>query len=549
MKSTFPLILTDAHIVSTTLVNEDSTDAWNIATAYDVGDYVHLVATHMVYRCTQANTGNDPTNDDGTYWVRYGRTNYWNCLANDTATATEAEGASGFQYVIEVDKDCDTVALLGLRSASVNVTVKNLSAVEVFNETQTATVTVGTTVWYKPVCVFKDIGATNGFTVEVTVNDTGVSGSPAQCAKICIGRTFDIAETVEDSTTISFVDYSKKQQAVDGKWTVVQRGFSKQVNFSLSHLTTRNRWVLDVLTWKNTTPCVWWVDNEAELDKGVVAYGYIMEPSLSYGVGKSQTDVEVLGLSFNPPEALSTVAPAVTPEPFALADWDLDSGGSDSLDVTINNLPLGTTDIEYSITLTGGGGGPSWTPFTSTGGTTSFSITGCDPDTEYSVRLQAVGPGGDSGTSDTKSATTDAAPVYTFSGYVAGLTASLSAAQSIPDEAYTTVSWTEELYDDAWTWTAGATSFTVPAGVGVVVVNVMLATNPFDDDRGRAVVRKNGTIVANESSSKMATMSSRVYAVIAVSPGDTISVQSYFETGPADLGDWDDRTFVTIEGY
>ena len=396
MRGTFPLIIQDYHVLSTNLVNEDSSDAWDIATAYSVGDFVHLVATHIVYRCTQDNTGNDPTNDDGTYWVRYGRTNYWNCLANDTAIATEAEGTGGIEYEFEPGGTYDTIAFLGLRCASVQVVVKNASAVTVSDETQTATEAFGSATWYKPALVF-DIDVETGFTVEVTIAATGVTDVLAQCAKIVIGNTYKIAETEEDSTTIGFVDYSDKEQDAEGKWTVVDRGFSKKIDFSIAHLSDKNRWVMDVLLWKSTTPCLWWADDGNSLDFGVVVYGYIMEPTLNYGVGWSTTDVEVLGLSFNPPQAFSNTAildPA--PNAFVLSDWSVATGGPDQLDVTISNLPERAEDIKYTVD-----GGTE----VSTGGVVNFSITGLAPLTPYDIVIYAVGSGGDSDPSDTKSAT------------------------------------------------------------------------------------------------------------------------------------------------
>lgn len=137
----------------------------------------------------------------------------------------------------------------------------------------------------------------------------------------------------------------------------------------------------------------------------------------------------------------------------------------------------------------------------------------------------------------------------TFSGYVAGLHGSISSTQTIANQTETAVSWTSEVLDDSWGWAANDTSFTVPAGVNAVVVCAMFATNTFDEDRARALVKLNGTVVTTESNSRFDTMNASTYMIMAVSPGDVISVDVYIETGPADLGEWDGRTFVSIEGY
>jgi hypothetical protein len=555
MKSTFPIIFQDANVLSSNFADEDSSDEWNIATAYSVGDYVHLVSTHTVYRCTQANTGNDPSNDDGTNWVRYGRTNYWNCLANDTAAVTEAETTDGIEYEFEVDGEYDTIAFLGLRTTSVQVVVKNASAVEVSNETQTATETFDSSTWYRPVLVF-NIATEANFTIEVTiadpgvvettVGDTGVTDALAQCAKIVIGNTHQIADTVWESTTVGFVDYSTKEQDSDGEWSITERGFSKRVNFSLSHPSTRNRWIMDILLWKSTTPCLWWVDDESILDYGVMVYGYVMEPEMRYFGPFSETDVEVLGLSFSPPKAYSN--PAISPNPpgsFASGDWSVASGGSTSINVTISEIDPIALDIEYRYRLSVGPG--SWSSAASSGGLVDFSITGLTPETEYDVQIRTTNGAGESDWSTEKSATTDAGTAPVTGDLIAYITAYFSSDETVLDGD--PIEWDTAENDDGWGWTPGGSMFTVPAGMNVAIVNVHIRDGASDGTDNELIVELNGSQVARSKTTAQVINAVEIYTVLDVSQGDEIEIIAGSSGTDTVIDSGVSNSFICIEGY
>jgi hypothetical protein len=101
-------------------------------------------------------------------------------------------------------------------------------------------------------------------------------------------------------------------------------------------------------------------------------------------------------------DSFSTTAAAV-PDAFVLADWDIVAGDEEA-DVTINDLPTengaSITDIEYRLD------GGSWV---SSGGTSSFTISGLTNDQEYDVELRAVNSVGAGAASDVKQVTPVAA--------------------------------------------------------------------------------------------------------------------------------------------
>ena len=77
MKLIRPETVTDT-IFQSSDVPENDYSAWLVGTTYADGDRV-IVTTpniHKIYESQQgANTGNDPTTDDGTWWVEVSSTN------------------------------------------------------------------------------------------------------------------------------------------------------------------------------------------------------------------------------------------------------------------------------------------------------------------------------------------------------------------------------------------------------------------------------------------------------------------------------------------
>jgi hypothetical protein len=90
------------------------------------------------------------------------------------------------------------------------------------------------------------------------------------------------------------------------------------------------------------------------------------------------------------------------PDAFEAGDWSI-AAGDEEADVTISSLPADggdtITDIEYRLD------GGSWV---SSGGTSSFTISGLTNDQEYDVELRAVNSVGAGAASDTKQVTPEA---------------------------------------------------------------------------------------------------------------------------------------------
>lgn len=415
MKMSEPLVVEDALLIASNLA-EDGNGAWSSIIDYSRNDVVYVASTHSVYKSTaNGNLNHDPTTSGSEWWVRISYTNAWRALKLDEANATIAESTDGIEYTIESDGTYGEIAFLGLKSAEVTVVVKNASAVEVYNETAVATLEVSGTTWFRPNIIFTGLPVEDGFTVEIAIADTGVSGNLASVAKICLVRTFDLGDTTIDDSSLSYKDLSLREQDQWGKWLIVERGVSTMVSLRFAHAISRGRWVRAALKWKRLSPCLYWLDSGDYgtgydvMDIGLFAFGYADTPRTLVGVNEapSITFVDILGLAFPQPLAVSYTA--VSPSPpasFGAGDWSLASGGTSSLNVTITSVDAIATDIEYQYRITGSG--DPWSTAASTGGVGGFSISALDDDTEYDVRIRPTNDAGDGDWSATKTATTDA---------------------------------------------------------------------------------------------------------------------------------------------
>lgn len=146
--------------------------------------------------------------------------------------------------------------------------------------------------------------------------------------------------------------------------------------------------------------------------QGYIGLEVYCEVTATNSAGSTAEDSNTVGPLEEAPEV-----PTV-PDAFETGDWSI-VAGDEKADVTISSLPAANgasiTNIEYRID------GGSWA---SSGGTTSFTITGLTNETEYDVEIRAVNSVGAGGESDTKQVTPEAddtpstyVPTYYYLGF------------------------------------------------------------------------------------------------------------------------------------
>lgn len=134
-----PTAITDAMITASSISPEDSTAAWSSATAYVVGDRVHMVSTHRVYEALQASTNKDPSVQanqinaagEGTYWLDVGPTNLWAMF--DTTVSTQSTDASPLSVTLTPGA-FNGFALFGLDGDHIHIVAKTAPGGTIYYE-------------------------------------------------------------------------------------------------------------------------------------------------------------------------------------------------------------------------------------------------------------------------------------------------------------------------------------------------------------------------------------------------------------------------------
>lgn len=301
MKMTVPMRVTHSRLLSTNLSEDPDATQWDVATTYAADDEVYEggVGGHKLYKSVQgSNTGNDPSSDDGTWWVEIGWTNSWKALKTDSPDPTVAEDTSGITYSLDIVTTCTEVGFLGLICSSVTVTIDDETGTEIYDQTQTATETIDGVEFYKGSMIFTGLTIADGYTVNITIADP--SGSDlAQVGQIVVGYTHTLGVTEPEETEVSFKDLSLHEQDEFGTFTVTQRGVSDIVEFSFKHDSDLAGWAHSLLIDTRNTPRLFWV-SQALIDQGLFVFGYADEPDTPLSVTKSQTEITVEGMVYEP---------------------------------------------------------------------------------------------------------------------------------------------------------------------------------------------------------------------------------------------------------
>lgn len=297
-----PLTVTNSILTSSN-VTENDYGEWDSTTTYADGDNVIVIGTtHKVYESlVNSNLNNDPTTDDGTNWLEISSTNRWKAF--DQKISDPVVQANSIEYVFDNhDSNITGIALFGLKGASVNVTVTDSTAGEVYNETVSLTDNRNIVDWYtyffeeqvqREQAQFLDIPPYLNATVTVTV--TANPSENAQLGQLVLGFLSSLG-TTSYGTSISIEDFSRKETDAFGNFVVVERAFAQLADFDVEFETGNARKIQRTLAEFRATPIVY-IGSE-DTSYGTTIYGFYRRfdltlegPSLSFGA------IEVEGLT------------------------------------------------------------------------------------------------------------------------------------------------------------------------------------------------------------------------------------------------------------
>lgn len=238
MKIIRPLDVVDAVLTSSNVTeNDGSAGAWSVITAYTVGQTVRYVIAnvHQVYECLVNNTGVTPGTDD-TKWLLVGATNRWKMFDESVQSQTTNSNSIAVTLTPASTDRVDSVVLLNLSAASVQITVTDPVDGLVYDETVSLVSDSGITDWwayfFEPIIRVTDLAQTDlppysGAAIAITITDTGAT---AACGECVLGLSREIGG-LQNRARVGIQDYSVKQQDDFGNYTILERAFANRASF------------------------------------------------------------------------------------------------------------------------------------------------------------------------------------------------------------------------------------------------------------------------------------------------------------------------------
>lgn len=278
MKLIRPETVTDT-IFQSSDVPEADYSAWLVGTTYALADRV-IVTTpniHKIYESQQAaNTGNDPTTDDGTWWLEVSSTNRWKLFNGIVQEQTEQAG--GMEYVLQSPTVVNSLALINVDCAAVTVTVDDATEGQVYNQTFSLISDSGIQDWYayffEPIVrddrlAILDLPPYANADITVTFTDTGT----AKCGALIIGQFADLGFS-QHGASYSIIDYSTKTTDSQGRVTITDGPYANKLDVDVILDTAVFGTVRNTLADLRTTPCAWIAE---ENNRNSIIYGYYRE--------------------------------------------------------------------------------------------------------------------------------------------------------------------------------------------------------------------------------------------------------------------------------
>lgn len=228
-----PVAITPSMLVDSN-VPEDDHPAWAAGTTYANADRV--IRSHAVYESVQGgNTGHDPAADTANeWWVEISATNRWRAF--DLGLTNPVTNADSIRYELILDRTTEAIAVFGMDAATLRVTITDPLDGVIHDVTHGLIETVSVhDAWSycfgkisgSPDLILRNLPLWAGATITIEVS---APGGIASLGEILIGQDHRIGRTLTD-TAIGLQDYSIKERNDFGGAVVVERGFTRTVDF------------------------------------------------------------------------------------------------------------------------------------------------------------------------------------------------------------------------------------------------------------------------------------------------------------------------------
>jgi len=271
-------------------------------TTYGSGDIVIMAADHLVYESLQAaNTGKTPGTDTE-WWLEVSATNPWKPF--DQKVGSQISRTGSIYYEI-LPGAVEGVALFNITATSINITLTDPTAGDVYNQTIDLIDTTVVFDWYSyffgEFLLDKNVAVTDipnypNATLEITLlgdSDTDT----VKCGEIIFGLVKYVGAT-QYAPNMEIIDYSKKETDDFGNFIITERAFTKRVTVDLVVKNPRITFVQNLFEENRAIPVVYIPTEVDDLADPYLTYGFYNRFSLvTKYLSHSIISVEIIGLT------------------------------------------------------------------------------------------------------------------------------------------------------------------------------------------------------------------------------------------------------------
>ena len=214
----------------------DSYAVYDAGTTYGVDAIVISTATNHAYQSLQAgNIGNSLSS--AAFWLDLGPTNRYKMF--DNSNTSQTINGEVIDVTVNVTGRANSISLLNIVGASLQVIVSTTADGEIFNQTVNLVSSGGVTNWweyfFEPVTRYgdwtiNDLPANNNPTIRMILTDPGAT---AKIGSMVVGLSRQIGDVIYPSS-IGIQDYSRKEADDFGNYTIVRRDFAKRANLKVA---------------------------------------------------------------------------------------------------------------------------------------------------------------------------------------------------------------------------------------------------------------------------------------------------------------------------
>lgn len=236
----------------------DTYAEYGAGTTYDVDDVVISTATDHAYQSLQAaNTGHSLS--DAAWWLDLGPTNRFKMF--DQSNTSQTVNGETIDVTIEVAGRANSVSLLNIVGATLQVIMSTAEDGEIYNQTINLISSNDVTNWWEyfflPVTRYgdwtiNDLPVNNNPTFRVILTDPDAT---AKIGSLVVGLSRAFGAVVYPSS-IGIQDFSRKEVDDFGYYTIVKRDFAKRASLKVAVLEGNVDALTTILADLRATPVV-----------------------------------------------------------------------------------------------------------------------------------------------------------------------------------------------------------------------------------------------------------------------------------------------------